>query len=124
MILLDTNVIIDMLNNESDPNWSLLKKDDVVICGMIITELYRGIKNKKEGKAVELFVNSVSSLPLSENDWKEIGLFIAELKKNGLVVPVQDAIISFLAIKFNCSVVSRDKHFSLIQAADNRLVLA
>ena len=123
MILLDTNIVIDMINNEEDSNWALLQKDSVVLCGIIITELYRGIKNAKEEKAIELFVNSVDSLPLQNEDWKQIGLFIAKLRDYGLIVPVQDAIISYLAIKYNCSVCTNDKHFKMIKTAEERLQL-
>ncbi|MEE0998282.1 MAG: PIN domain-containing protein [Treponemataceae bacterium] len=48
MILLDTNVIIDLLNNEDDSRWNLLNQEDCVICGIVISELYSGIKSKKE----------------------------------------------------------------------------
>lgn len=123
MILLDTNIVIDMINNEEDSNWALLQKDSVVLCGIIITELYRGIKNAEEEKAIELFVNSVDSLPLQNEDWKQIGLFIAKLRDYGLIVPVQDAIISYLAIKYNCSVCTNDKHFKMIKTAEERLQL-
>lgn len=123
MILLDTNIVIDMINNEEDSNWALLQKDSVVLCGIIITELYRGIKNAKEEKAIELFVNSVDSLPLQNEDWKQIGLFIAKLRDYGLIVPVQDAIISYLALKYNCLVCTNDKHFKMIKTAEERLQL-
>ena len=89
MILLDTNIVIDMINNQNDEHWILLQKDSVVLCGIIITELYRGIKNSSEEKAIELFVNSLDCLPLNNYDWKHIGLFIAELRDNGLIIPVQ-----------------------------------
>ena len=64
MILLDTNVVIDMINNSQDAHWELLNKEDVVVCGIVIAELYRGIKNAAEKNAVELFVNAVDELPL------------------------------------------------------------
>lgn len=124
MILLDTNIVIDMINNEEDSHWSLIQQNTVVLCGIVITELYRGIKNTKEEKAIELFVNSVDSLPLQNEDWKQIGLFIAKLRDSGLIVPVQDAIISYLALKYNCSVCTNDKHFTMIKTAEERLQLA
>lgn len=123
MILLDTSIVIDMINNQDDFHWALLHQDSVVLCGIVITELYRGIKNQKEEKAIELFVNSVDTLPLQEDDWKQIGLFIAKLRDSGLIVPVQDAIISYLAHKFNCSVCTKDKHFKLIKDEEENLQL-
>lgn len=123
MILLDTNIVIDMINNQNDPHWNLLHQENIVLCGIVIAELYRGIKNQNEGKAIELFVNSVDSLPLQEDDWKQIGLFIAKLRDSGLIVPLQDAIISYLALKFNCSVCTNDKHFKLIREVEEELQL-
>lgn len=110
-----------MINSEQDEHWALLQKDCVVLCGIVITELYRGIRNKKEEKAIELFVNSVDCLPLQDEDWKKIGLFVAKLRDSGLIVPVQDAIISYLALKFNCTVCTNDKHFKLIKAVEEKL---
>lgn len=67
MILLDTNIVIDMINNSQDAHWELLNKEDVVVCGIVIAELYRGIKNAAEENAVELFVNAVDELPLDSD---------------------------------------------------------
>ena len=128
MILLDTNVVIDMINNSQDAHWELLNKEDVVVCGIVIAELYRGIKNAAEKNAVELFVNAVDELPLdsdaSGEDWKKIGMFIADLRKSGLSVPFQDAVIAYLAIKYKTTLCSNDRHFRLIQTVNEKLQLA
>ena len=128
MILLDTNVVIDMINNSQDAHWELLNKEDVVVCGIVIAELYRGIKNAAEENAVELFVNAVDELPLdsdaSGEDWKKIGMFIADLRKSGLSVPFQDAVIAYLAIKYKTTLCTNDRHFKLIQTVNEKLQLA
>ena len=122
MILLDTNVIIDMLNNEDDSRWDYLIHEECVICGVIICELYSGIRNKKERKAIELFVNSVDCLPIEQNGWLQIGVFICNLKKNGLSVPFQDAVLAYLAVKNNCKILTKDKHFSMMKIIDDRIM--
>ena len=128
MILLDTNVVIDMINNSQDAHWELLNKEDGVVCGIVIAELYRGIKNAAEENAVELFVNAVDELPLdsdaSGEDWKKIGMFIADLRKSGLSVPFQDAVIAYLAIKYKTTLCTNDRHFKLIQTVNEKLQLA
>lgn len=128
MILLDTNVVINMINNSQDAHWELLNKEDVVVCGIVIAELYRGIKNAAEKNAVELFVNAVDELPLDSDalgeDWKKIGMFIADLRKSGLSVPFQDAVIAYLAIKYKTTLCSNDRHFKLIQTVNEKLQLA
>lgn len=123
MILFDTNVIIDMLNNENDYRWNYLSQEECVICGVVISELYSGIKNKKESKAVELFVNSLDCLSIENEDWEKIGELIYNLKKNGISVPFQDAILGYLSIKHSCKILTNDKHFSMMQSIDNRISL-
>lgn len=76
MILFDTNVIIDMLNNHEDARWDLLVQKNCVICGVVVAELYSGIKSKEEQKAIDLFVNSLDCLQIEQNDWPEISSFI------------------------------------------------
>ena len=115
MILLDTNVIIDLLNNEDDSRWNLLNQEDCVICGIVISELYSGIKSKKEEKAVELFVNSLDCLSVEEGDWQKIGQLIFNFKKNGLSVPFQDAVLAYLSIKYECKILTLDKHFPMMK---------
>ena len=97
MILLDTNVIIDLLNNEDDSRWDLLNQEDCVICGIVISELYSGIRSKKEEKAVELFVNSLDCLSVEEGDWQKIGQLISNFKKKRVVcsIPRRSFSLSF-----------------------------
>ena len=123
MILLDTNVIIDLLNNEDDSRWDLLNQEDCVICGIVISELYSGIRSKKEEKAVELFVNSLDCLSVEEGDWQKIGQLISNFKKNGLSVPFQDAVLAYLSIKHGCKILTLDKHFSMMKVLDDRIGL-
>ena len=123
MILLDTNVIIDLLNNEDDSRWDLLNQEDCVICGIVISELYSGIRRKKEEKAVELFVNSLDCLSVEEGDWQKIGQLISNFKKNGLSVPFQDAVLAYLSIKYGCKILTLDKHFPMMKVLDDKIML-
>ena len=123
MILLDTNVIIDLLNNEDDSRWNLLNQEDCVICGIVISELYSGIRSKKEEKAVEFFVNSLECLSVEEGDWQKIGQLISNFKKNGLSVPFQDAVLAYLSIKYGCKILTLDKHFPMMKVLNDRIGL-
>ena len=53
----------------------------------------------------------------AENDWLNLAKLFIVLKKKGLVVPFQDGVIAYLAIKNNCEVWTDDKHFKLMQSA-------
>lgn len=62
-------------------------------------------------------------LNFAENDWVALAKQFITLKKHGLVVPFQDAMIAFLAIKYDCEVWTNDKHFKLMQTAIPQLKL-
>jgi predicted nucleic acid-binding protein len=100
-----------------------LNQEDCVICGIVISELYSGIKSNKEEKAVELFVNSLDCLSVEESDWQKIGQLISHFKKNGLSVPFQDAVLAFLSIKYGCKILTLDKHFPMMKVLDDRIML-
>ena len=121
MILLDTNVIIDLLNNEEDSRWDYLSQEDCVICGIVISELYSGIRGKKEAKAIELFINSVDCLQIEQSDWLEIGSLICNLKSNDLYLPFQDSLFAYLLIKNKYRILTNDHHFSMMKIIDSRL---
>ena len=44
------------------------------------------------------------------------------LRKNGLSVPFQDAVLAYLAIKHNCKILTKDKHFSMMKIIDDRII--
>lgn len=49
-------------------------------------------------------------------------MFICNLKKNGLSVPFQDAVLAYLAVKNNCKILTKDKHFSMMKIIDDRIM--
>ena len=115
MILVDTNIIIDFWDKPTDEIKNALEKNDIAICGVIKTELLRGSNSEKQFSQMEDALNDFKYLSFSEKDWISLAKQFLTLKKNGLVVPFQDAMIAYLAIKNNCEVWTNDKHFKLMQ---------
>lgn len=115
MILVDTNVIIDFWDKPTEEAKNVFEENDIAICGVIKTELLRGSNSEKQFSQMELALNDFAYLSFSEKDWISLAKQFLTLKKNGLVVPFQDAMIAYLAIKNNCEVWTNDKHFKLMQ---------
>ena len=115
MILLDTNIIIDFWNNPTAASAKIFSENDTVLCGVIKTELLRGSKSANDFVQIQTTLEDFYYLNFVENDWIALAKQFITLKKNGLVVPFQDAIIAFLAIKYDCEVWTNDKHFKLMQ---------
>ena len=115
MILVDTNVIIDFWDKPTEEVKNILEENDIAICGVIKTELLRGSNSEKQFSQIEEALNDFTYLSFSEKDWISLARQFITLKKNGLVVPFQDAMIAYIAIKNNCEVLTNDKHFKLMQ---------
>lgn len=115
MILADTNVIIDFWDNPNDEYARIFEDNEIATCGVIKTELLRGSNSKKQFSQIEEALNDFTYFSFSEKDWISLSKVFITLKKNGLAVPFQDAMIAYLAIKHDCEVWTNDKHFKLMQ---------
>ncbi len=122
-ILADTNIMIDYMKRPSEKMIEVFQSEDIVISGVVISELLLGALSEKELKSLDEDLSAYDCLSIGEDDWNEFGRFLYTLRKSGLTVPYQDALISFIAIKNNVPIWTNDKHFKLIQAAVDKLEL-
>ena len=123
MILVDTNIIIDIWKNRAEDIIQLFEKEAVCICGVIRSELMHGAYSEKNLEEISQKLNYITEINMANNEWDEFGRFLYKLRTNGLSVPYADAVIAFIAIKNKLLLLTRDKHFKLIQVMDPRLKL-
>lgn len=116
-IIIDTSVWIEYFKNNKDYVPFIednLNLENILISGLIISELLHGVKSEKEYK---LLSESISAVPYAEciyEDWIATGEMLYNLKKKGISVPLTDVLISAIAIRYNASVLTLDKHFKSI----------
>lgn len=115
MILVDTNIIIDFWDKPSEEAKKVFEENEIATCGVIKTELLRGSNSDKQFLQIAEALNDFSYLSFSENDWFGLSKQFVTFKQNGLAVPFQDAMIAYIAIKYDCKVWTNDKHFKLMQ---------
>ena len=115
-ILVDTNILIDYLKNPTDNATKIFEQNEIATCGVIVTELLRGSKSSMESEKLKTALECFEYLDFEKADWIEIAELFIKLKKSGVTVPFQDGIISYLAIKHNCKVWTKDCHFKVIQS--------
>jgi predicted nucleic acid-binding protein len=115
MVLVDTSVWIEFFRRSGTDTArtisGLLEARRVVICGPVIAELIQGIRTEKERSAV---LGDLDALPYVEpdrDDWIAVGWIQNELLKKGITVPLTDALIARLCIRYDFSIYSFDKHF-------------
>jgi len=115
MMLADTNIIIDFWKNPDAETADIFINNEVAICGIIKAELIHGAKTDKEIKTVSEALDELIFLDINREDWLEIGKLMNKLKKKGVSIPFQDAVIAFIALKNQAELWTKDKHFDLIK---------
>ncbi len=114
MILVDTNIIINFWKNPSEKFTDIFINEDIVICGIVKAELLHGARSKKDFKKI---IEALSEFPFLEigNDlWEFLGDVLFRLRKNGLTVPFQDAVLTSLSLMHKARIWSDDRHFQLM----------
>ena len=114
-ILADSNIFVDFWKNPSQEMIEHFRRDKVVICGVVRSELMHGaVSDKNLGKIRET-LDLFESYEMAKEDWYILGEELYRLRTHGLKVPLADAIIACLAIKNDVPVWTRDNHFIRMQ---------
>ncbi|MGM0366649.1 MAG: type II toxin-antitoxin system VapC family toxin [Actinomycetota bacterium] len=123
-IIVDTSVWIEYFKNNKeyapfiDDNLNL---ENILITGIIISELLQGVKGSKE---YDMLSSSIVAIPYIEciyEDWVKTGKMLYDLRKKGISIPLTDALIAAIALRNNASVWTLDKYFkgiSLVTTLD------
>ena len=114
--LMDTNVIVRILNGDQTLVQQLLSYDNLCTCSIVLGELLYGAaksarsqENRNKAKA---FCSHFNLLQVDENVSDAYGSIKNELLKHGKVLPENDMWIAATALANNISVITQDKHFS------------
>ncbi len=114
--LMDTNVIVRILNGDQALVQQLLSYNNLCTCSIVLGELLFGAakssrseENKNKAKA---FCSHFNLLQVDENVSDAYGSIKNELLKHGKVLPENDMWIASIALANNMSVITQDKHFS------------
>lgn len=123
MILLDTNILIDYWRKPEELLKLNISKDKHSICGVVKSELLHGAKDDKEADRMLGFFQSFNLITVDEYDWEFSGMMLQNFRQEGYSIPVTDALIAYLGIKYDIPVWTKDHHFKLIQAVYPELKL-
>lgn len=116
-VLADTSIWIEFFKPESPIGKrleSLIVKNSVRICGIILFELLQGVKSEAEKTKIVETLSNLEYVEMSKPLWQKSAGISASLKKNGLTLPLSDIFIASIAIEHNLSVFTLDKHFEQI----------
>ena len=118
-VIIDTSAWIESFRPQGDKELGhfvkdLIIKGKVLLPGIIITELLRGAKSKREFSQLKELLKGLTYLPVPEAFWEKLSEFSFGLFRKGIVVPLTDTYIALLCIENQASLLHRDKHFDMI----------
>ncbi len=117
-VLIDTCAWIDFLRSKKgvlgDYVASAIEREQALLCGPVVAELLQGAKGEKEMQQLEFLFSAVEILDVINNDWVEAGIYLQNLRQNGITLPLTDALIATLATRNLVPVMTVDKHFKYL----------
>lgn len=123
MILADTNILIDYFRRQNKELVNNIDSLEIGICGVVKTELLHGARTDDEADNMLKTFSSFELITVDEYDWEFSGLMLQNFRQEGYSIPVTDALIAYLGIKYDIPVWTKDHHFKLIQAVYPELKL-
>lgn len=117
-VIVDTSVLISFLKGDkkiTEKVTKLLEDNRVVITGIIIAELLQGMKYIKEEQDLSEILAEISPLEITTDLWIKTGKLALSLRRKGINLPLTDVAIAILAMEYNLSIFTLDKHFEKIQ---------
>ena len=122
MYLLDTNVCINLLNNqqsEVEKKFRFLSPSEIALCSIVKAELFFGARNSKRIDAnlqrLRFFFAPLQSLAFNDLCADEYGLIRTDLQAQGKLIGPNDLLIAAIARTHQATLVTHNtKEFSRI----------
>lgn len=121
MILVDTTVWIDFFAARSLPHVVALetiikRRENICICGIILTEVLQGIRQDSEFRKTKDLFNTLILLPMPYTVFLKSADIYRKLRKIGITIrkPL-DCIIASVAIENDIPLLHNDKDFQPIE---------
>jgi predicted nucleic acid-binding protein len=104
MFLVDSSVWIEYLRPKGSPNVkervrTILQREEMISCGIIVVEILRGAKNEKDFESLKESLMSLPQIPIDDTVIERASRWGFLLDRKGKVVSTTDLIIASAAYK-------------------------
>jgi predicted nucleic acid-binding protein len=121
MVLIDTTVWIDFFAGRQLPHVAVLerlikKREDICICGIILTEVLQGIRGKSEFRKIKELFNAMIFLPMPYSVFLGAAEIYRTLRSKGITIRNSvDCMIASVTIENDIMLLHNDRDFTPIE---------
>lgn len=126
MILIDSNFYIDSIRRREDIRMLLqpwIQTGQLLSCGVIRTEVIRGILSIKIKRDLMEMFDVISEIPTDAKIWRDTTEIAWRLDRHGIILPITDLVIAACALQTKSMIISEDGHFTKIPGLNLRRTL-
>ena len=120
MTLIDTSVWIDFLAGRDNPQVEAVEtlvegREDICICGVVLTEVLQGIRDDKEYEATKAVLSELVFLPMTPETFYMAAHIYRTCRSKGITIRNStDCMIAAACLQHEASLLHNDKDFDLI----------
>lgn len=120
MTLVDTTVWIDLFADRNTPQVSLFEsliigREDICLCGVILTEVLQGIRDEKEYSKTRAVLSNLIYLPMEFNTFLLAADIYRSARSKGITIRNSvDCMIAAVCIENTIPILHNDRDFDLI----------
>jgi predicted nucleic acid-binding protein len=121
MVLIDTTVWIDFFAGRQLPHVAVLERliknrEDICICGIILTEVLQGIREKSEFRKTKELFHAMIFLPMPYSVFLGAAEIYRTLRRKGITIRNSvDCMIASVAIENDIMLLHNDRDFTPIE---------
>jgi predicted nucleic acid-binding protein len=121
-VLVDSTVWIDFLKNKKTPETDKLvelieAREDLCICGFILTEVLQGIRDEKEYLATKQQFANLIYLEDDSSTFELAATIYRELRKQGITIRnSMDCLIASVVVQHHVALLENDRDFPFIDS--------
>jgi predicted nucleic acid-binding protein len=129
MTLVDTSVWIDFLAARNTPQVAALEsfidqREDLCLCGVILTEVLQGIRDDKQHKQTESVLSSLTYLPMDHSTFLLAANIYRTLRSRGITIRNSvDCMIAAVCIEHKAHLLHSDRDFDYIAGVFGLMVV-
>ncbi len=116
-VLVDTCIWIEFFRSDgllSGKVQELIEKGIVYTTGMVLFELFQGVRSEREKSLLKEVFKGISYIEMSPQTWLNAATLSKKIRTKGVTLPPSDILIGQLAIDNNLMVITIDDHFKKI----------